>query len=155
MLVNGHGSNVPFLDIVARNINNHTESVAAMVSWWSLSDPALTEVREAPYPGGLSHGCELETSVIMHFRPDLVQMEKAERDMDYPMGKYFFWDLQKGSKVHFQEFFSRNSRTGTKGDPTTSSPEKGRRIVECVVANMIELVREFRARPILPRVDHH
>jgi hypothetical protein len=27
--------------------------------------------------------------------------------------------------------------------------------VACVVENMIELIREFRARPILPRVDHH
>jgi creatinine amidohydrolase len=97
----------------------------------------------------------LETSVILHFRPDLVQMEKAERDMDYPHSKYFFWDLQKPSTVRFQEFFSRNSRTGTKGDPTSASAEKGRRVVECVVENMIELVREFRARPILPRVDHH
>ena len=65
------------------------------------------------------------------------------------------WDLQKGSPIHFQEFFSRNSRTGTKGDPTTASAEKGRHVVDCVVENMVELVREFRARPIAPRVDHH
>jgi creatinine amidohydrolase len=155
LLVNGHGSNVPFLDIAARNVCNHTGAVAALVSWWALADPALTEVRESEWPGGLSHGCELETSVILHFRPDLVQMEKAERDMDYPKGRYFFWDLQKPSKIHFQEFFSRNSRTGTKGDPTKASAAKGAKIVECVVANMIDLVREFRARPILPRVDHH
>jgi creatinine amidohydrolase len=155
LLVNGHGSNVPFLDIAARNISNHTEAVAALVSWWSLAEPALTEIRESEYPGGLSHGCELETSVILHFRPDLVRMDKAERDMSYPKGKYFFWDLQKGSPVHFQEFFSRNSRTGTKGDPTPATAEKGRVVVECVVENMTELVREFRARPIAARVDHH
>jgi creatinine amidohydrolase/Fe(II)-dependent formamide hydrolase-like protein len=53
------------------------------------------------------------------------------------------------------EFFSRNSRTGTKGDPTKATAEKGRRVVECVVGNMVELVREFRERPIAPRVDHH
>ena len=73
---------MPFLAIVARNICNYTESVAALVSWWSLSDPALSEIRESEYPGGLSHGCELETSVILHFRPDLVHMDKAERDMN-------------------------------------------------------------------------
>ncbi len=126
-----------------------------MVSWWSLAEPALSEVRESEYPGGLSHGCELETSVILHFRPDLVYMDRAEKDISYPRGKYFFWDLQRPSRVHFQEFFSRNSRTGTKGDPTSATAEKGRRVVECVVENMIELVREFRAREIRPRVDHH
>ena len=98
---------------------------------------------------------ELETSVILHFRPDLVQMDKAEKDMDYPKTKYFFWDLQKPSRVHFQEFFSRTSRTGTKGDPTPATAEKGAKVVECVVSNMVELVREFRAREIAPRVDHH
>ena len=36
LLVNGHGSNVPFLDIAARNITNRTEAICAMVSWWSL-----------------------------------------------------------------------------------------------------------------------
>ena len=155
LLVNGHGSNQPFLDIVARNITNHTEAIAAMVSWWSLADPALTEIRESEYPGGLSHGCELETSVILHFRPDLVQMEKAERDMENPKSKYFFWDLQKPSPIRFQEFFSRTSRTGTRGDPTLANREKGAKVVDCVVNNMIDLVREFRAREILPRVDHH
>ncbi|HEU4753107.1 MAG TPA: creatininase family protein [Armatimonadota bacterium] len=155
LLVNGHGSNVPFLDIAARNICNHTEAVAAMVSWWSLADPALSEVREAEHPGGLAHGCELETSVILHFRPDLVQLDKAERDISYPRSEFFYWDLQKPSPVYFQEFFSRNSRTGTQGDPMTASAEKGRKVVECVVGNMVRLLRDFRARPIAPRVDHH
>ena len=31
LLVNGHGSNVPFLDIAARNITNHSEAICAMV----------------------------------------------------------------------------------------------------------------------------
>jgi len=82
-------------------------------------------------------------------------MDKAERDISYPKSKYFYWDLQKGSPIHFQEFFSRNSRTGTKGDPTTASAAKGKSVVECVVGNMVELVREFRAREIRPRIDHH
>jgi creatinine amidohydrolase len=155
LIVNGHGSNVPFLDIAARNITNQTESVAALACWWSLADPAVHDIRESEFPGGLAHGCELETSVILHFRPDLVQMELAERDISYPASKYFYWDLERPSKIFFQEFFSRNSRTGTQGDPTFASVEKGRIVVECVVENMVELIREFRSRPIAPRVDHH
>jgi len=155
LLVNGHGSNVPFLDIAARNISNQTDAVAALISWWSLADPALSEIRESECPGGLAHGCELETSVILHFRPDLVQMELAERDISYRPGRFIHWDLQKPSPVHFQEFFSRNSRTGTKGDPTSATAQKGARVVDCVVENLVELIREFREREIRPRVDHH
>jgi creatinine amidohydrolase len=156
LLVNGHGSNVPFLDIAARNITNRTEAICAMVSWWSLIPKHLfTELRESQFPGGMAHGCELETSVLMHLRGDLVQVDKAEKDISFAPTEFFYWDLQSPSPVCFQEWFSRYSRTGTVGDPTKASAEKGRRFVEAVVERMISLIREFRSRSIQPRVDHH
>src|SRR5690348_344971 len=48
LLVNGHGSNVPFLDIAARNITNQTEAICAMVSWWSMIPKSLfAKLRES------------------------------------------------------------------------------------------------------------
>ena len=156
LLVNGHGSNVPFLDVAARNITNRTEAICAMASWWSLiPKPLLHELRESEYPGGMAHGCELETSVLLHLRPDLVQMEKAEKDISFPATEFFYWDLEGPSPIFFQEWFSRYSRTGTVGDPTKASAEKGRRFVEAVVERLVALIREFRAKEIRPRVDHH
>jgi creatinine amidohydrolase len=156
LLVNGHGSNVPFLDICARNITNHTSAICAMASWWSLIPKDLiAELRESAFPGGMAHGCELETSVLLYLRGDLVQMEKAEPDFPPQRSEFFYWDLQSPSPIAFQEFFSRYSRTGTLGDPTKASAEKGRRFVEAVTAQMVKLIRELRAREIAPRVDHH
>lgn len=157
LLVNGHGSNVPFLDIAARNITNRTEAVCAMVPWWNLIPrELLASLRESEFPGGMAHGCELETSVMLHLRPDLVQMDRAEKDISFPRPtEFFYWDLQAGSPVFFQEWFSRYSRTGTVGDPTLATAEKGRQFVEAVVERMTALIREFRAREIAPRVDHH
>jgi len=156
LLVNGHGSNVPFLDVAARNITNHSEAICAMVSWWSLIPKELfRELRESEYPGGMAHGCELETSVLLHLRGDLVQMDKAERDINFQRTEYFFWDLEGGSPVFFQEWFSRYSKTGTVGDPTKANVAKGEKFVAAVVARMIDLLREFRAREIGKRVDHH
>ncbi len=156
LLVNGHGSNVPFLDVAARNITNSTEAICAMASWWSLiPKDLLRELRESDYPGGMAHGCELETSVLLHLRPDLVQMEKAEKDISFQATEFFYWDLQTPSPIFFQEWFSRYSRTGTVGDPTKATAEKGKRFVEAVVERMVALIREFREREIRPRVDHH
>lgn len=156
LIVNGHGSNVPFLDIAARNITNRSPAICAMVPWWNLIPRELfAELRESEYPGGMAHGCELETSVLLYLRGDLVQMEKAEKDITFSKTEFFYWDLQAPSPVFFQEWFSRYSRTGTVGDPTKASIEKGRRFVEAVVERMIRLIRELRQRPIPARVDHH
>jgi creatinine amidohydrolase len=156
LLVNGHGSNVPFLDIAARNITNQTEAVCAMVSWWSLIPKALfTQLRESEKPGGMAHGCELETSVLLHLRPDLVQMELAEKDISFAPTEFFYWDLETPSPVVFQEWFSRYSRTGAVGDPTKATAEKGGKFVAAVVDRMCALLDDFRSREIRPRVDHH
>ncbi|MBI3679754.1 MAG: creatininase family protein [Acidobacteria bacterium] len=156
LLVNGHGSNVPFLDVAARNITNRTDSICAMVPWWNLVPKTLLkDLRESDFPGGMAHGCELETSVLLYLRPDLVQMDKAAQDINFQKSEFIYWDLEAGSPVFFQEWFSRYSKTGTVGDPTKATTEKGRRFVEAVLERMIALIRDFRAREIRPRVDHH
>ena len=156
LLVNGHGSNVPFLDIAARNITNHTPSICAMVPWWNLLPKDLIRAhRESAYPGGMAHGCELETSLLMYLRGDLVQMQHAEPDFPVQRSEYFYWDLERPSPVFFQEFFSRYSRTGTLGDPTKATVEKGRIFTEVCIEKLIEVIRELRTRQIEPRVDHH
>ena len=156
LLVNGHGSNVPFLDVAARNITNRTEAICAMVSWWSLIPrQLLKELLESEFPGGMAHACELETSVLLYLRGDLVRMEKAEKDISFQKTEFFYWDLESASPVFFHEWFSRYSRTGTVGDPTKANAEKGRRFVEAVVDRLAALIREFQAREIGARVDHH
>jgi len=156
LLVNGHGSNVPFLDIAARNITIQTEAISAMVSWWSLIPrELLAQLRESEKPGGMAHACELETSVMLYLRGDLVQMDKAEKDINFPKSEFFQWDLESGSPVHFQEWFSRYSHTGTVGDPTKATREKGEKFVSAVVDRMCALLDDFRSREIRPRVDHH
>jgi creatinine amidohydrolase len=156
LLVNGHGSNVPFLDIAARNITNETPAICAMAPWWNLiPKELLKDLRESEFPGGMAHGCELETSVLLYLRGDLVQMNKAEKDINFAATEFFYWDLQAPSPIFFQEWFSRYSKTGTVGDPTKASREKGEKFVNAVVERMVALLREFRVREIRPRVDHH
>ena len=156
LLVNGHGSNVPFLDVAARNITNQTPAICEMVPWWNLVPrPLLKELRESEFPGGMAHGCELETSVLLYLRGDLVQMDLAEKDINFQASEYFYWDLESGSPVYFQEWFSRYSKTGTVGDPTKATREKGKRFVEAVADRLVAVIREFRNREIRPRVDHH
>src|SRR4029077_1523167 len=147
---------VPFLDIAARNITNQTPAVCAVVPWgYQVPKKLMKELRESEYPGGMAHGCELETSVLLYLRGDLVQFEKAAKDINFQSTEFFYWDLESPSPVFFQEWFSRYSKTGTVGDPTKATREKGKQFVEAVVERMVRLLKEFRQREIGPRTDHH
>lgn len=156
LYVNGHGSNRPFLEIAAREVCNRSDAFAGLVSWWSLVPAVmLNEVLQSEKPGGVSHACELETSALLYLRPDLVDMSKAERDQGFQPSKYMWRDLRLASPMVFNEQWSRFSRTGVQGDPTLATAEKGRVIVDAVVENLAELLRDLKAREFQPRVDHH
>ena len=80
-LVNGHGSNMPNLDLVARRTNLETDAECAVVAWWNLLavDPDfLPRWRESKFPGGCSHACELETSMYLYLDGDNVRKDKIE-----------------------------------------------------------------------------
>ena len=53
------------------------------------------------------------------------------------------------------EYWSTLSCTGTMGDPTCATAEKGRVLLEAAVTELAAVVEEMRRREIRPRVDHH
>jgi len=165
ILVNGHGSNVVFLDAVMRRVNNyHPKTLCALLSWWDMvfrvgaRKDEMVGLRESEFPGGMSHACELETSALLHLEPGLVKMEKAVKEITPRTSEYTYSDIMVGawtSPVVTVGFTSRGSKTGVFGDPTVASAEKGRKWLEVASENLARFILEWRERAILPRVDHH
>jgi creatinine amidohydrolase len=159
LVVNGHGSNAPIADIVARKTVIATGAICASMSPNAAVDPALVadviaaERRSAP--GGIAHACEYETSMMLYLRPDLVEMSQAQADFGQLSLKYFNWDEGRPSPLAWQDWWSRFSKDGVAGDPTVATAEFGARLFEVTVERFIELVREFRTIRVRPRVDHH
>ncbi len=145
LLVNVDRANAPLLDVAAREVTRRTESLCAAVMCWNLVPPPLAE--ELRDPAGIAaHAGELESSVMLYLRGDLVRMQEAEPEAGgEPLSPTLVFD----------DWPSRCSRTGTLGDPTGASAEMGRRIVEAVVSRLVEVIAEFRAREIRPRADRH
>ena len=80
LMVNGHGSNQPLVDIAARLVN--VEHPAAICpSCWYLVEPESKACSRscAIRAGGMAHACELETSLYLASSPGLVQMDRAVR----------------------------------------------------------------------------
>jgi creatinine amidohydrolase len=105
--------------------------------------------------GSVGHACEYETAMMLHSFPELVQMDKAYRDVGQLKLKYFNWDYPEPSAYSWQDWWSRFSKEGICGDASAATPEFGALMFETTVTRFIELAREFRTIPIKPRVDHH
>lgn len=155
IIADGHGSNMPILDLAARRTTNETDALCATFIWPSLILSELREHRESPYPGGMSHAGELETSVYLHLNAEAVKLNLAERDINFHKSKYYWHDLAGGGPVRFQDWWSRISKTGVIGDPTVATAEKGKLWFEAAVTNFIEFAREFREFEVRPRKDWH
>lgn len=161
LLLNGHGSNVSLLQVAARQvILKYPEVMCASISHWDF-EPLIkcaNEVRESENPGGMNHACELETSMYLAIKEDLVQMDKAVRDLDkYKSSKYFWLDLVgqgEGRPVVMMPYWSAISETGTLGDPTKATREKGELLLKAAVDGLIEFIGLFKQREFPPRVNH-
>jgi len=155
LIADGHGSNMPILDLVARRTILETKAMCGCFIWPSLAADTINRLRESPVPGGMSHACELETSVYLYLDSPRVQMDKAVKDMNLPSSKFMWLDLMKGSPVHYMDHWTRFSRSGVVGDPTLATAEKGGTIFNAVVAALVDLVREFKSRIRGERQDQH
>jgi len=157
LLVNGHGSNSPIADLAARRVALQSGAVCGVASPNAAIDPTLAEptfsrLRRSA-AGGVSHAGEYETALMLHLRPDLVQMERAVREVGQLKLEYFNWDHPEPSILSWQDWWSRMSESGVCGDPTVATAEFGRALFETTVENMLRFVREFRTIPLRPRRD--
>jgi creatinine amidohydrolase len=155
LIADGHGSNMPILDLVARKTVIQSEALCACFLWPALITETLRQTRASEYPGGMSHACELETSVYLYLNESAVQMDKARKEIAFHKSKYYWHDLAGGSPVRLMEWWSRISQTGVIGDPTLATREKGKLWFDATVKNLIEFIREFRAMEIRAKVDKH
>jgi creatinine amidohydrolase len=86
-------------------------------------------------PAG-THADEIETSMMLYIAPDVVRLDRAARDIHLERGP---GGLRRDPKATTGIY----SPTGAYGDPTLASAEKGRLLVEGMVAHLVLAVREL------------
>jgi creatinine amidohydrolase len=158
LIVNAHGSNRPLLDIAARlTIVENPDVHCAMLSWWDLRTvrDVVSSFRSSEWTG---HACELETSMYLAIDSAHVRMDLARQDVNPWMSRHFWSDLVDqapvgfGTKVLLTEYWSTVTETGTWGDPTTATAEKGHAMLTAAAQELAEIILELKERPVRPRV---
>jgi creatinine amidohydrolase len=144
IVINSHGGNVPMIDIVARELRVRHDMLVVATAWSRFGHPeGVLTPREALY--GI-HGGDIETSIMLHLRPDLVDMDKAK---DFRSAQLDFIEEFKHLRAHGPVQFGWKAQDlgpdGTVGNAAAATAEKGKAVVDHQAAAFVELCRDVHA----------
>jgi creatinine amidohydrolase len=149
LVVNGHGSNGPLADLVARKTLLQTESICAAVNYFVFGQEAFENIKESTVT---AHADEFETSLYLHLAPERVKMDKAAAGDDH---RARHMSSDSTGKVRLSDYWGRWTRLGVHGDPRKATAKKGHVIWDAVLKGMQETVEDLRAWPEQTRSDQH
>ena len=141
VLLNSHGGNVGLLDSVAHELRAKLHMFVVMATWHRFGYPdGLFSPEELTH--GI-HAGDIETSLMLSFRPDLVRTEMAE---DFPsesiaLEQDFTW-LRAGRPTGFGWMAQDLSASGAMGNAAGGSAEKGDASADYGVTAFIELLQD-------------
>ncbi|MFN0195443.1 MAG: creatininase family protein [Planctomycetaceae bacterium] len=154
ILLNGHGSNMPNLDLAARRTNLETDAECVVLAWWNLLtvDKAfLPSWRESKFPGGCGHACELETSLYLYLDEENVRKDKIKNGkikMNEDDSPFNWVDLFAAGPATVISWTSSYSETGVLGEAELATKEKGERACNEAVKQLCRFVDYYQKRPI-------
>lgn len=140
LFVNGHGGNGPLINAVVSTVGIETEAEILGTTYFELAADQIKELRTSD-TGGMAHGGEFETSVMLALRPDLVA-EVEHRDSEL-MDEQYEWggqDLLDGGNVAVYRSFDAYSDSGAIGAPKQASAEKGEQIRSIIGKELAALI---------------
>ena len=143
VVVNSHGGNEEIMGIVTRELRVRFGMLAVKTSWSRFGRPAgLYSEIEDRY--GI-HGGDFETSVMLHFRPDLVDMEKAEDFASRVQTAEDSFELLRHTGTQaFAWIASDLNPHGVVGEAAKATAEKGRLTVDYQADGFIRLLQDVR-----------
>jgi creatinine amidohydrolase len=151
ILLNSHGGQPQVMDIVARTLRVELGMFVVNVAWSKMGMPSgLFSVEECTH--GI-HGGEIETSLMLHFRPDLVDMTKARNFAAWSQAMLSdFKILTPEGKVGFGWQIEDLNPDGACGNAAAADAERGRMVADHAASRFVELAWEVARYPV-ERID--
>lgn len=142
VIVNSHGGNLDLISILSRELRVEAGMLAVKCQWGGFgAPPGLYSDREVSF--GI-HGGDRETSLMLHFRPETVDLSKAvdfastaETATIPPIGPISYGWVASDLNQH-----------GTVGEAQLATAEKGEATCRHQVSGFIGLLRDLRDHPL-------
>ena len=142
LILNSHGGNTDLISIVSRELRVEADMFVVRMGWGAGGVPEGIYSPQEVAQG--IHGGDNETSLMLHFRPDLVDMSKAED---------FRWvhnngDIPPVGPVAHGWIASDVHPAGVAGEAHLATAEKGRVTAEHYVASVLDVLSQMKAQSI-------
>lgn len=145
-LMSGHGGNSSFLVNVVKYAGERHRRIFCATAWLHTSGrigaEALQKHRTSSI-GGMGHACELETSYLLHLRPDLCQMERVVDETDFITTPDYYMDWIEGGSLVANPPWDDDTRTGAYGAGSHGTAEKGRLWLEAAIEEKADHVQQI------------
>jgi creatinine amidohydrolase len=136
LILNSHGGNPPAIAQAALRLRTADGLFVVTTHWEALARPDELAPAEAPAPDW--HAGWIETSVMLHLRPDLVAMDRAVAGTwRHPAG------LPPNGPAPWAWMTTDISSNGVIGDPRFASADLGATLVGRAVAGLAALLDQM------------
>ncbi len=145
-LMSGHGGNTSFLVNVVKYSGERHRRIFCATTWLHTSgrigSEAIPKYRTSKI-GGMGHAGELETSYMLHLRPDLCNMERVVDETDFVATPDYYMDWIEGGALVANPPWDDDTRTGAYGAGSHATAEKGRLWLAAAVAEKADHVEQI------------
>jgi creatinine amidohydrolase len=144
--MSGHGGNSSFLTNIVKYAGERYYQTFIATAWLYLSGPegiASLEKHRQSTIGGMGHACELETSLILHLRPDLVHMDRVIDDIDFISTPSYYMDWVEGGALIANPPWEDDVKAGAYGAGSLGTAEKGAIWLQAAIREKVGHVGEI------------
>lgn len=147
--LSGHGGNMSFLVNVVKYAGERHRRIFCATAFLHTSGhrgaPAIDAHRQSGI-GGMGHAGELETSFMLHLRPELCHMSRAVDETDFIATPNYYMDWIEGGALIANPPWDDDTRTGAYGAGSLGNAEKGRIWLEAAILEKIDHVEEIHTQ---------
>ncbi|MCX8062057.1 MAG: creatininase family protein [Anaerolineales bacterium] len=144
--MSGHGGNCSFLTNIVKYAGERHLNIFCATAFLYLTSSqgvqVLEQYRESKI-GGMGHACELETSLMLHLRPDLVYMDRVVDEIEFIATPSYYMDWVEGGALTANPPWTDDTKTGAYGAGSLATREKGKIWFEAAVQEKINHVAEI------------
>jgi creatinine amidohydrolase len=148
LLSNSHGGNRAALDAAGLRLREEQGLLVVKVSYFDLPRPESLDLPDSEWRHGL-HAGAVETSMMLHLRPDLVRMGEFRdaralgEELEETMRR-----LSPEGAVSFSWLADDLNRSGAVGSAVRADAAKGERLVAHYGEALADVIRDVRAFPL-------